>query len=316
MHAIPPLSALKIGLRASRAGQFYHFRVVTPNGREMTPPQIRKVGALMTTTHARSLLAEASRFAERLGVPLALIHGVTGESESQAHLREAANQLAIPGEKHIIWNQSESVQDLLSAAEQAGIELLVAGAFEGPALNRRRFLTSVARKLVQSARCSLMLVVQPRIDTHNFRRLVVLTDFSEVSKIACGQALWLAEKDAVECVHVISIHTIFMDARARTGAKDGKPARTRVQEERLMESFLASLPKCQVQVDWNIVDATTGFAACEFAESVEADLLVLPGYNRPQGRVPPLADWALQVVPCSLWIVQGGAACGNSSPLQ
>jgi hypothetical protein len=75
-----------------------------------------------------------------------------------------------------------------------------------------------------------------------------------------------------------------------------------------MEDFLTSLPKCQVQVDGNIVDATTGFAACEFAESVEADLLVLPGYNPPQGRVPPPADWALQVVPCSLWIVQGGAA--------
>ena len=135
------------------------------------------------------------------------------------------------------------------------------------------------------------VVVQPRIDTHNFRRLVVLTDFSEVSKTACAQALWLAEKDAVECVHVISIHTIFMDARARMGTKDGKPARTRVQEERLMEDSWASLPKCQVQIDWNIVDATTGFAACEFAESAEADLLVLPGYNRPQGRVPPLADW-------------------------
>ena len=269
----------------------------------------------MTTTHARSLLAEASGFAERLGVPLALIHDVTGEAESQAHLREAANQLAITVE-NIVSSMSESAQALLSAAEQADIELLVAGAFEGPALNRRRFLSSAARKIVDSALCSLLLLVKPRIDTHNFRRLVVLTDFSEVSKIACGQALWLAEKDAVECVHVISIHTSYMDARARTGARDGKPARTRVQEERLMEDFLASLPKCQVQVDGNIVDATTGFAACEFAESVEADLLVLPGYNRPQGRVPPLADWALQVVPCSLWIVQGGALCGNPSSLQ
>jgi hypothetical protein len=34
VHAIPPLSALKIGLRASRAGQFYHFRVVTPMAAE------------------------------------------------------------------------------------------------------------------------------------------------------------------------------------------------------------------------------------------------------------------------------------------
>ena len=147
--------------------------------------------------------------------------------------------------------------------------------------------------------------MQPRIDTHNFRRLVVLTDFSEVSKEACGQALWLAEKDAVECVHVMSIHTIFMDARARTGAKDGKPARTRAQEERLMEDFLASLPKCQVQVDWNIVDATTGFAACEFAESVDADLLVLrlcpaPGPCAPTGRLGA-PNRAVQSLDCAEW---------------
>jgi hypothetical protein len=80
---------------------------------EMTSPQIRKVGAALTTTHARSLLAEASRFAERLGVPLALIHATIGEAESQAHLREAANQLTIPVEKHIVWSKSESAQALL-----------------------------------------------------------------------------------------------------------------------------------------------------------------------------------------------------------
>ena len=107
---------------------------------EMTP-QIRKVGVAMTTMHAHSLLAEASRFAEQLGVPLALIHAATGEAESQAHLREAANQLTIAVEKHIVWSKTESAQALLSAAEQADIELLVAGAFEGPALNRRRFLS-------------------------------------------------------------------------------------------------------------------------------------------------------------------------------
>ena len=90
-------------------------------------------------------------------MPLALIHATTGEAESQAHLREAANQLTIPVEKHIVWSKSESAQALLSAAEQADIELLVAGAFEGPALNRRRFLSSGARKMVDSARCSLLL---------------------------------------------------------------------------------------------------------------------------------------------------------------
>jgi nucleotide-binding universal stress UspA family protein len=271
----------------------------------MTSPQIRKVGAAMTMTpHNHALLAEASRFAERLGASLTLIHTGTSESETQAYLKEAASELAISHEKNIVWNQTEPAHALLSAAEQAGIELLVAGAFEGPLLNRRRFLGSVARTLAESARFSVLLLAHPPVDVHGFRRVVAITDFSQSSKLACGHALWLAQKDSAECLHVISIHTIFMEARARTGAKDGKPVRTRAQEQRLMEDFIASLPKSEVPVDWRVVDATTGFAACEFAESVGADLLVLPGHNRPEGCVPPMADWALQVVPASLWIVR------------
>ena len=66
-----------------------------------------------------------------------------------------------------------------------------------------------------------------------------------------------------------------------------------------------------------MIDAGTGFAACDFADAMEADLLVLPGRNRPGGRVPPMADWALQIVPCSLWIVHEGApGSGGESGLK
>jgi hypothetical protein len=99
---------------------------------EVTSPQIRNVGTAMTMTpHNHALLAEASRFAERLGASLTLIHTGTSESETQAYLKEAASELTISHEKNIVWNQTEPAHALLSAAEQAGIELLVAGAFEG-----------------------------------------------------------------------------------------------------------------------------------------------------------------------------------------
>ncbi len=273
----------------------------------MTPPKIRNVGAAISMTpQSDALLAEASRFAERLGVPLTLIHTGTSETESRAFLEAAAGRLAIPHEQHIVWNQTEPAQALASAAEMAAIELLVVGAFEGPALGRRRFLGPIPRQLADRARCSLLLVAHPRVEAHDFRRLVVITDFSPSAKLACEHAFWLAGRDAAECVHVVSIHTIFMKARAETGAQDGRPARTRAQEEEMMHAFLADLPDCAVPVDWHIVEATTGFAACEFADSVGADLLVLPGHDRPEGRIPPMADWALQVVPCSLWIVHCG----------
>jgi nucleotide-binding universal stress UspA family protein len=274
----------------------------------MEPPQIKTVGVAITLMpHSDAVLAEASRFAQRLGAQLTLIHAGTSEAE-RAHIQDAADRPSFRHNEHIIWNQTDPSATLLTAAEQGGVELLVMGAFEGPAINRRRFLGPVARRMAERAKCSLLLIAHPRIDKHDFRRIVAITDFSECAKVACSQALWLAEKDSAESVHIISIHTVFMDVRAGMRAKDGKIARTRAEEEELMENFVAGLPPSEVPTDWKIIEATTGFAACDFAESMDADLLILAGHNRPGGRVPPMADWALQVVPCSLWIVHGGPA--------
>ena len=274
-------------------------------------PQIERVGAAMTLTpYSDVVLAEASRFAQRLETPLTLIHTGASEAESREYLEATAARLSVPHERHVIWNQKDPCQALLAAASENGIELLVVGAFEGPLVKRRRFLSPVARCLAESAGCSLLLVVHPRTEKQEFRRIVAITDFSECSKVACRQALWLAEKDSAEWVCIVSIHTVFMDARAGIGASDGKLARTRGEEEELMESFVADLSPARVSLDWRVIDATTGLAACDFAEEMEADLLVLPGHNRPGGRVPAMADWALQVVPCSLWIVHCGP-CWN-----
>jgi nucleotide-binding universal stress UspA family protein len=92
--------------------------------------------------------------------------------------------------------------------------------------------------LADRALCSLLLVAHPRLHAHKFRRIVAITDFSDCSRTACEQALWLAQMDAVECIHIISIHTIFMEARANVGLQDGRPARTRAQEEQLMNDLV------------------------------------------------------------------------------
>jgi nucleotide-binding universal stress UspA family protein len=283
-------------------------------GSEISSPEISKLGVAMTmTSQSTALLAEASRFAQRLGATLTLIHTGTSETESQAFLHDAASRLAIHHEKHIVWNQTEPAPALARAAEKAEIEMLVVSAFEGPAVERRRFLGEVPRHLAELAYCSLLFIAHPRIGAYDFRRIVVVTDFSDCSRTTCEHALWLAQKDSAESLHIISIHTPFMQARADMGAVGVTPARTRAEEERLMRDFLASLPEIEVPVDWRIVEATTGFAACDFVDSMDADLLVLPGHNRASGRMPPMADWALQVVPCSLWIVHGDAAWSMSS---
>jgi len=83
-----------------------------------------------------------------------------------------------------------------------------------------------------------------------------------------------------------------------------KPTRKREEEEQLLRDFVATAPACGVPVESKIVDTTTGFAACDFTQSIGAELLVVPAPEHVEGAVPSMMDWALQVIPCSLWIVR------------
>ncbi len=260
--------------------------------------------ALTLTPHLDALVAEASRFASRFSSPLTLIHVGTSQAESSAYLTAAADRVRAAHAAKVLWNQFDPAEAVMTAAATEKIDLLVVGAFEGPAMGRRRFLGSVAQALASRAECSLFLVAHPRVENHRFKRIVAFTDFSKSARFACEEALRVAESDEAESFHIVSIHTVFMEARARLGPNQA--GRTYAEEVQLMDEFVASLPAGRVAVEGRVLRGTTGFVGCDFADSVEADLLVLPGHHRGEGRITPMIDWTLRVLPCSLWIVHRG----------
>ena len=268
-------------------------------------PRIRRVAAAITISPRMiAVLAAAWHFAERLNAPLLVIHGGAPDAQKETEFRDAMFQLGMPRETRIVWSEGEPAGAIVAAAEKEGVDLLIAGALEGKEVASRSFLGAVARPLAKLTRCSLLLLTRPTVGPNPFRRIVVMTDFSECAKTALKNALWLAEADSAEVVQVISIHTPFMQARAESGPESEKPARKREEEEHLLRDFLATAPPCGVAVESTIVDTTTGFAACDFMQSIGAELLVMPAREHVEGTVPSLMDWALQVIPCSLWIVR------------
>jgi nucleotide-binding universal stress UspA family protein len=268
-------------------------------------PQIRRVAAAITISPRMvAVLAAAWHFAERLNAPLLVIHGGAPDAQKEAEFRDAMFQLEMPRETRIVWNEGEPTGAIVTAAEKEGVDLLIAGALEGKEVTSRSFLGAVARPLAEQARCSLLLLTRPQIGPNPFRRIVVITDYSDCAKTALKNALWLAEADSAELVQIISIHTAFMQARAELGTEHEKPARTREEEEELLRDFVAKAPVCSVPVESRIIDTTTGFAAYDFTESIGANLLVVPAPEHIEGAVPSMMDWALQVTPCSLWIVR------------
>src|ERR1700746_680199 len=268
-------------------------------------PQIRQVAAAITISPRMvAVLAAAWHFAERLNAPLLVIHGGAPDPQKEAEFRDAMFQLETPRETRIVWNEGEPAGAIVTAAEKEGVDLLIAGALEGKEVANRSFLGAVARPLAKLAHCLLLLLTRPQVGPNPFRRIAVMTDFSDCAKMAFKNALWLAEADSAELVQVISVHTPFMEARAESGAEHEKAARKREEEEQLLRDFVATAPACGVPVESKIVDTTTGFAACDFTQSIGAELLVVPAPEHLEDTVAARMHWALQVPPCSLWIVR------------
>src|SRR6201987_806752 len=169
-------------------------------------PQIRQVAAAVTTSPRMvAVLAGAWHFAERLNASLLLIHAGAPHAQKQAEIRDAIFQLKMPRETRIVWNEGEPAEAIVTAAEKEGGDLLIAGALEGKEVASRSFLGAVARPLAKLAHCSLLLLTRPQVGPNPFRRIVVMTDFSDCAKTAFKNALWLPEGGLGGVVWVVLI---------------------------------------------------------------------------------------------------------------
>jgi hypothetical protein len=269
--------------------------------RPLSAPPVRQVAAAVDVSpRLLGVLAEAGRFARRLEAPLLLIHAGVPDAQKEAAFRDALPKAGLSSATRLVWRAGEPAEAISAAAEAEGASLVIAGVLDRPGTTHAMYVGAVARPLAEQARCSVLLLSQPRAEPRPFRRIVVMTDFSDCAKAALHQALWLACAEGAERLEVIALCTAFMQARA-----EYDPAgRTRQETERLLVEFVADSPACGVALDVDIVEGTTGFGAYDLTRSVGADLLVVPAPPHLEGAVPPRMSWALQVTPCSVWVVR------------
>jgi predicted metal-dependent phosphotriesterase family hydrolase len=88
-------------------------------------------------------------------------------------------------------------------------------------------------------------------------------------------------------------------------ASDTQRARTFEEEEEALEKFILAAGETKVPIEARCVRGNTGFAASDFVQSVEADLLVVPVHADESGeRFPNHIAWITDVIPCNLWVIR------------
>jgi hypothetical protein len=157
-----------------------------------------------------------------------------------------------------------------------------------------------------------MLFTKPERAPKPLRRFVFfVADYSEHGMRALRMTLDLAAKEGCERLYVIRVYTSFDAARATLRANlpetgEGKPAaRTLEEEEEALEEFIDHAGETTIHLEPRCIRGNTGFAASDFVQSVEADLLVVPAEaNAESTELPPHIAWVTDVIPCNLWVIR------------
>jgi nucleotide-binding universal stress UspA family protein len=274
----------------------------------MPNPSPYKTIAVATTFSPRfmQVLAEAKRICERFSADLHLIYaGELGE-ETAKKFREALAQLQLPVDSPIHYDKGDAAEAILRALTRAKIDLVVAGALEKEVV-LHPFLGNVARRLVREAGCSVMLFTKPARTPKPLRRIVFVADYSDHGLQALKRTLPLAAAESCENLYVIRIITTFDQARAsiRAAGKRDKKA-SADEEEEALERFVLSSGATEVPIDARCIRGNTGLAASDFAQSVKADLLVVPMQKKTGATqdLPSNIAWVTDVIPCNLWVIR------------
>lgn len=250
------------------------------------------------------LLSETKAFTQTLGRDFSVIHAGAPTADSAARFAEAFAELELKPE--IFWNEAENPADaILQCLAEHPTDLLIAGALKKETAGRH-FLGHVSRVLMRRAPCSLLFFTEPSATPQPFRNFAVVIDFSESSRACLQATVAFAKKTPGAKIHVLRIFTVFAQvlAEPQQFIQGGEPDSSALASETArLEQFIAEFATEGVAFDARCIEGTTGFAASDYVQSIEADLLVIPANPPTQAEVfPARLEWLFNVIPTNLLV--------------
>jgi hypothetical protein len=233
-----------------------------------------------------AVLAEASCFARHCGADLEVLHAAAYGEDKERRFREV-----IGADVPIHWVENDNpAHALLSVA--GDYELLIAGAMHREDAERP-YTSGVARELLRSASCDLLLVPRPSEQALPPEHIVFALEPGEAS----GEFLKVTvEKLRPKRATIAITQTPF--AAAIASSRGEKPP----DVEAWLEELGDCLADSEVDFDERRVSSNTGYNLCEAIEGLGADFFVVQAES--DGALPLHMNWLYQVIPTRLLVVR------------
>ena len=281
-------------------------------GRPPYPFETIGVAIAFSSSRLEAVLAEAKIMAECFHARLLLIHIGEQTPAKEATLRDILARLGFDAlEVKTIWQQGNPVKSLLAICKQNLVDLLILRA------KRREkglsyYLGSVVRGLSRAAKCSLLLLTEPEINGTPFKRLVVsgvqhpktICTIKTLNYFAKGvgaqEIMVVTESDQQGLAMAMAYDST---ANQSTNVKEQLSS----EEAKQLHALVCRCAPCEIKVSEELVLGRPGFAIRQYAEKVNADLLVINSPDAKYGLIDRIfthgMEYILENLPCNLLIV-------------
>lgn len=268
--------------------------------------------ALSFSSRVAAVLSEAKRLSDKLNAHLLLIHVGEKTTAKESALEALMKKYNIDENKcRVIWMEGEPVETILKLCKLNIVDLLIIGALKKENI-LKYYLGSVARKISRKAKCSVLLLTEPSVESSEPHKIIVNGVDNPKTIHTINTALYVAKHYNVKEVTVVKethVPALAMTIADDSTAPEASKLKKNLSEDE-MKKLTNVLQKCDtkdVKIKEKIVNGKPGYAITKYAREKKADLLVV---NSPDTHLNLFdrifthdIEYILADLPCNVLIV-------------
>lgn len=268
--------------------------------------------AIAFSPRMEALIAETKKLVDIFNSELILIHVGVQAPELEEKLAEILVVSGMDAAKtKVLWKEGKPAKSILRTCEEEKVDLLVMGA-----LKKEGFLTyyigSVARKVIRKATCSVLTLIDPKVETTKFSKVVINGTQLDETPYVIQKGIEFSHAQGANVVHILNeirLYGLQMATAGEGSEEDVSTTRRKLVQEEIhyVQQILNGLDQSGMKINIKVTAGKWAVELAKFAESIEADVLIM-GDRRVHSFLDRLFPHDLEEIlmelPCNLLIVK------------
>jgi len=269
--------------------------------------------AIAFSPRMEALILEVKNLVNLFNCELILIHVGVKTDELESKLDAILTDLGVDKSKtKVLWKeQGKPAKKILEACKEENVDLLVAGALKQEGF-LKYYLGSVGRKIIRKSPCSVLTLIEPKIESTEFSKVVINGTQLEITPEVIRQGVEFSKTVASKTVYVlneIKMYGLMMGTASEDTEGEASETRRKLVQDEIayVEENLKGLDLGDLRINIKVTGGRWATELARFCEKIEADLLIV-GDDRSltffDRLFPHDLEDLLSTLPCNLLIVK------------